>query len=497
MERYIITIDVGTTAIKGVLLTTDLDVVGEHTVELTTYNRNGHVEQDPRQWYTATQGICKEFLSAGIQPQAIEALCFSGQMQDVICIDDALQPVANAILYSDFRASAEAEEILDDHPQLSMLTGNQLDGSIPLAKLFWLRRHAPQILVATRTILFSAKDYVVARLCGNLCTDVTTAATTSLMDIDTKTWIGSLLTEYDIPVSLLPDLHYAHDLAGTLTAQAAGETGLALGTKVFVGTGDAGATTLASGICRPGELNINLGTTGWVAAISDSVHPSPGVFNLAAMPVGRYINVVPFLNAGNVHRWICSILGRDDDGYDYVENLLGKIPQPAPEGLFCLPYLSGERFPVADSTVRGSITGITNTTAAADLAQAALEGVAFALRQGLELFGLVPTTISLIGGGARSVAWCRIFANVLGREIRVFDESEYLPAMATASAALFTKETGPDYESFLMQLKQKIGYTTYGPTAELATIYDKRYEAFKRLYPLLKQVYQENESVNE
>lgn len=490
MERHVITIDIGTTAVKGVLMTDSLKIEAAYSVEITTLRTAGRIEQSPAQWYDAFKIVCNKLLvESGCGPKDIAAICFSGQMQDVICVDEHRKAVGNAILYSDFRATEEAREIRERIPDLQRITGNGLDGSIPAAKLLWLAGNDRETLRRTWRILFSAKDFLISSLCGDAYTDMTTAATAGLMDIHAKTWNGRLVDCCGIDPTIMPELASGDTLAGELTEQAAKETGLKQGTKIFVGTGDAGATTLASGICKPGELNINLGTTGWVAAISDRISTSPGVFNLVAMDGERYINVVPFLNAGNIHRWLCDVLGRNGDGYEYIETLLMGDTTPTREGLLCLPYFSGERFPVADDKIRGSFIGIDTETTASDLAKATLEGVAYALRQGLGQLALVPSEISLIGGGAKSMAWRSILTNVLGHPVTVFDDGTYLPAMATASAYLLHEGICDSYESFVSMMQETVGRTVMEPTGSAIQTYERRFSSYVRLYPCLKTLY--------
>ena len=207
------------------------------------------------------------------------------------------------------------------------ITGNRCDGSLPLPKLVWLREERPELFARTRHILISSKDYLIARLTGACIGDVTACSTAGAMDIRCKCWSRELLDAAGAEEAMFPRLLASQERAGGVLPEAAAACGYAPGTPVFAGTGDAGATTLASGIAAPGQYNVNLGTSGWVAAVSDGpLAGQPGVFNLAAMPRGRYINVVPFLNAGNVHGWMAGLAagfaGRDGADFDRLGELL-------------------------------------------------------------------------------------------------------------------------------------------------------------------------------
>jgi xylulokinase len=417
----------------------------------------------------------------------------SGQMQDLIPVDEDIRPVCNAILYSDGRAESQAKEISDriGAEAIEKSTGNHFDGSMPFAKLLWLKENRPDIYAASDKLLFSSKDYVTARLTGNRTTDVTSASTAGLMDIRQKCWNFSWMKEMGLDSRKLPDVLYAEDPVGTVTAKASAESGFAAGTPVYAGTGDAGATTLAGGIVSDGEFNINLGTSGWIACVSADTLEKPGVFNLAAMQKGLYINVVPFLNAGNVHRWISEILASDADfdrRYKYIDDLLN-LSEAGSNGVLFLPYIAGERFPVMDTAVKGGFVGIMPETTKQDLARSVLEGVAFSVRQGLEAIGRTPLSISLIGGGARVPAWCGILADVLGHDINVCEGAEYLPSAATAGAVLAGQGRISGYAPYIDSLLKAGENVRYTPVSENVRRYNRQYASYLKLYPAFRLIY--------
>jgi xylulokinase len=233
---------------------------------------------------------------------------------------------------------------------------------------------------------------------------------------------------------------------------------------------------------------VYLGTSGWIAAISRDVLSRPGVFNLAAIPPELYINVVPFLNAGEVHNWISGILGQGPDSYDQIDSLLEKS-EPGSGGLLFLPYLSGERFPVMDPKIRGAYVGLGNETGPAQMARACLEGVAFSIRQGLQAIGPGGAEkISLIGGGARTPVWRQILADALQSPITVLgDHSEYLPSVALAAAVFIDQGLAETYEEFAASLGDPRENRRYVPAA--AEIMDAQYRRYLKLYPALRGLF--------
>lgn len=512
--------DIGTTAVKAVVTAKDgREVLFCTSVEIHTLMEGGHMEQRPEEWYEAFLKVSKMILGR-FGKEAVTALIFSGQMQDVIPVSRDGRALCNAILYSDGRAADEAKRIQQvmerktakeyrtrrDVIQASaagqdtgknidpvfQITGNHLDGSIPLAKILWLKENNPELYEKTAAFLISSKDYVIARLTGNFIGDVTACSTAGAMDLNKKDWNLDLIRAAGLDEKKFPKLLYAHEAAGVISTMAAGESGYLPGTVVFAGTGDAGATTLASGILNPGEYNINLGTSGWVAAVSDRIMDcNGGGFNLAAMQPGKYINVVPFLNGGNVHRFVSSLFTPKEDGrepdYGQMSGLL-KRSEAGSHGVMCLPYLAGERFPVMDSEVRGAFFGIGMDTAREDMARSALEGVAFSIRQGMEIMAFPPEKISVIGGGAKEPVWCQILSDVIGRTVCVYEQPDVLPALAIASSVLLSSGRIKGYEDFIRGLQEDGNCRVFHPEPETVKLYDRLYEKYKMLYPTVKDV---------
>lgn len=489
---YIATFDIGTTALKGALISTEGNSVKEKSVPLETIFDRDRKEQCPLDWYAVFCEISNYFFNDGFRPDEILGIVMSGQMQDLILVAKDGQPVSNAVLYSDGRAELQAKTIAGQigMERIENSTGNHFDGSMPFPKLLWMKQNEPSLYAAADKVLISSKDYAIARLTGEFITDVTSASTTGLMDIQKKCWNLAWMESIGLDPDKLPKICYAEERVGTVNEKASAESGFAAGTPVYAGTGDAGATTLASGISVDGDFNINLGTSGWIACLSKDIMRKAEVFNLAAMQKNTYINVVPFLNAGNVHQWISGILAPDTEPgckYEYVDRLLLQSIAGS-NGVLFLPYLAGERFPVMDTAIKGGFAGITQETTRQDLARSVLEGVAFSIRQGLEAIGRSPNKISIIGGGARVRVWCQILADVLDHSIYVYGGSEYLPAAAVAGAVLIGQGRIPDYVSFIDSLLESSGSSCYTPYKETTDFYDRIYANYLKVYPAFKSI---------
>ena len=491
--RYIATFDIGTTAVKGVLVSILGKSVANYSVNIPTIFHGEFKEQDPRDWYNAFCEISRKMVMT-VNAKEITGIIMSGQMQDLILVDKERKPIRNAILYSDSRAMSQAEEIINlfGKEYLKDITGNNYDGSLSFPKLLWMKQNEPEIYARIDKVLISSKDYIIAQLTGECCGDYTSCSTAGLMNIKTKSWDITLLDKFNIDVGLFPNLHPSHERVGRLNSIASQATGFSMNTIVYAGVGDAGATTLASGISTKGQFNINLGTSGWVATVSDSVmNQELGVFNLAAMPEDTYINVVPFFNAGNVHKWISSIFTRDHEkneiDYEYVNHLLENSTVGS-QGLLFLPYLVGERFPVVDTNVKGCYIGLTPKTSTEDMVRACLEGVAYSIKQGIDSIGESPVSVSIIGGGARVEKWCQIISDVLATEVHVYLQSETLPALAIASAVLLSEGLITNYEEFTKTLQQQEYCRIYQANEDNKSIYQRNYRNFLKVYPAIKDL---------
>ena len=469
--------DIGTSAIKCVILDKNQSVMYTAKKEITTIYKENFIEQDPDEWYEAFCTILHDYHKETQKVQNITSITFSGQMQDVICIDKEGNSVRPVIMYNDQRGMPYLHMI----PQaIATKTTVEMNGTIPLLKILWLKEHEKENYNSTYKILNSAKDYIIGKLTDTFISDVTSLSTSGMLSIKEKAYVEELST-LGINTSILPKIYYADEIVGNVTPKASAETLLSQKVEVYAGCGDAGATTLASGIINNGELNINLGTSGWIASISKTTRQ--GVFNLAAINRDSYINVIPILNAGSVHKWITHLLfPNDTDPYQKLHTLLCTSTNIQTK-LLCLPYLVGERFPVADNSIRGSFLGLEGNTSHRDLAISALEGVAFSLKQGLEKLEVNPTKISLIGGGAKESVWNQIFANIFNITITVFPDSEYLPSIALASSILLGMGKISSYQEYIDSLLIKQGCERYTPQIDKGKYYQEKYEKFKQLYP--------------
>lgn len=494
--KYTAAFDIGTTSVKGILVSRDGAVEQEADVSLHThYPSDGRVEQHPEDWLDAVARLAQGWWLNGITPEEVAVVTFSGQMQNTIPIDRGGKPVRPAILYSDARAGEQAENMLQRFGDaIRQKTANPFDGTMTLSKIEWLAEQEPEHYARTAHIFISSKDYVIHHLTGACVTDPTTAATTGMMDLEQRMWIPEIFEHTSIQPEILPELTAADEPAGRIHAEGAARTGFCQGTPVLCGAGDAGATTMGAGAVNPGEMYAYLGTTGWIAIPTDRVdRQGSGIFHLAHYPRHLLIAVAPLLNVGNAHRWATRLFSEQtgDSAYEELERRMQRS-QPGAGGVQFLPYLNGERCPVQDPNATGSYIGLKADTTRDDMARAVLEGVSYAMRQIMDtlLQDQPYDQLTLIGGGSKSRVWCQLLADICGVRVGVPENADYLPSLGGAAAGFRYLGWVSSYEAFARLLKSGQKRAVYQPNTDLEEVYEEGYRQFLKLYPALRPLFE-------
>ncbi|WP_162990176.1 xylulokinase [Mesobacillus foraminis] len=485
---YIAVFDIGTTAIKGLLLDREGGIVHERSFPVQTFNgEKNRQEQNPEEWWQGVVNISREWFDINkINPESVKAITFSGQMEDVILIKGG-EKTTKAILYSDHRAGKEAEIVRQQFPDFHHVTGNSVYASTPVAKLVWLKTHA---LPAEKVhVVFSAKDYIIYKMTGAILTDHVTAATTGLMNIETRKWQTEFMGVLGLnEVFHLPKLASPGQVAGKMNEAGAGQTGFRRGTPVLCGAGDAGASTLGAGAINEGDCYLYIGTTGWMAIPTKDGSPKEnGIFTLAHAVHDLNIAIAPVLNAGNVHSWAMESLAGIED-FALFDKEVQKSP-PGANSLFFLPYLNGERCPIQDSDAKGAFWGIGPRTTKADFARAVLEGICYSLKQITELLAGHGGTMTLIGGGAKSPVWCQLLADMTSRPVRVPEHTEYLPSLGMGATAFAYLGWVKDESEFVRLHIESAPAKTYVPDEGNVRFYQKQYQTYVKLYPAMEKIY--------
>ncbi|MEA2251004.1 MAG: xylulokinase [Solirubrobacteraceae bacterium] len=468
----LIGLDVGTSSTKGVAIdqTGAVLAVAERGHRLST-PRPGWSEQDPDDWWRAAVGVLEELDAAGSA-----GIGLSGQMHGLVALDAADRPLRPAILWNDGRTQAQCEEIEArvGLERLVELTGNRALAGFTAPKLLWLAEHEPDVHARIAHVLLP-KDYVRLRLTGEHATDVADASGTLLFDVAGRRWSEEVIGALDVDPAWLPTVHEAPVVSGVTHG----------GVPVAAGAGDQAAGALGVGVvAEGGPAAVALGTSGVVFAALDRYAHDPAARVHAfchAVPGAWHVMGVMLSAAGSL-AWL-----RDAIGATYEELLTGAAAwEPGVEGALFAPYLAGERTPHADPAARGAFTGLSLRHDAGALARAVLEGVAFGLRDALDLvedLGGRPATGRVSGGGARSELWLSIIASVLelALEVTVVDEG------AAYGAALLGGVAAGVWDGPRQAVDACVHVTrTVEPRPDWVQAYAPVRERFRALYPALR-----------
>jgi xylulokinase len=470
-------IDVGTSAVKGLAIDPDGAVLAteEAAYPLST-PRPGWSEQDPEAWWRAADIVLAKLTKAAGAPAGIG---LSGQMHGLVALDANDRVLRPAILWNDQRTRAECEEIEDTIglARLIALTGNRALTGFTAPKLLWLRRHEPDVYAKIARIALP-KDYVRLRLTGELATDVSDASGTLLLDVANRTWSDEVLRALNIDPAWLPRVLESPARSGETRE----------GTPVAAGGGDQAAGALGVGVDRPGPVSVALGTSGVVFAALDAfaADPQARVHAFCHAVPGAWHAMGVMLSAAGSLAWLRDAAA-PGTGYDTLLTEADAWHAGA-EGLIFLPYLAGERTPYADPDARGAFVGLSVRHDRGALVRAVLEGVAFGLRDSLDLteeLGGRSQLGRISGGGARSDLWARIIASVLEIPLEpvAVDEGAAFGAAILGGVAA---KVWPDVHTAVAATVRP--GNQIDPVREWIPIYKQQRERFRALYPALRAV---------
>lgn len=485
---FVIGIDTSTTATKAILLDRRGTVVG---VGSSSYDYQAPhplwSEQDPRLWWDATIAAVRQVMrEQGVAADEVEAVGLTGQMHGSVLLDDEGEVVRPAILWNDQRTAAECDEIrrLVGPERLIEVTGNDALTGFTAPKLLWVRRHEPDNWAKVRHVLLP-KDYVRFRLTDGFAVDVADGSGTILFDLAARTWSPEMLAALDLDPSFLPPTFEGPVVTGGVTKAAAEATGLRAGTPVVAGGGDQTANAVGVGAVSPGVVALSLGTSGVVFATTagPSIEARGRVHAFCHAVPGRWHMMGVMLSAAGSLRWLREALA-PTLSFDHLVAGAAEVAAGS-DGLLFLPYLTGERTPHPDPLARGAFVGLTVRHDLRHLTRAVLEGVAFGLRDGLDLMtkaGVsVPSQIRASGGGTRSQLWRQILADVLEAEIATVSTEEG----AAFGAGLLATVGAGWFATVEAAAAAAVSVSPGADPSGLAATYREAHNRFRQLYPAL------------
>ena len=502
-ESFYIGIDLGTSAMKGILTDERGTIVRQATATYDViYPQNGWTEQNPSDWIVALNNVFAELLCVGKNcnkcdindclsakngtlnlANDVKGISFGGQMHGLVALDKHGEVIRPCILWNDGRTekqTAYLNEVVGKQT-LSELTGNIAFAGFTAPKLLWLKENEPDNFARIDKIMLP-KDYLAYYLSGVVATDYSDASGTLLLDVKNKSWSQKMANVCGISLQNLPELHESYDVIGTIKHDIAARFGM-YDVKVVIGAGDNAAAAIGTGTVNDGDCNVSLGTSGTIFVCQDkfSVDGNNALHSFAHAN-GKWHLMGCILSAASCRKWwLGDILETCDYATD--EQQLSNVDSG---NVIFLPYLSGERSPHNDVNAKGAFVGLTATTTRAQMSRAVLEGVAFAIRDCYEVAksnGLKITSTNLCGGGARSATWRQIFANVLEIPVHIL-ATEQGPSYGAAILAMVGcgayKDVAEATEQ-MVSVKQ-----TIFPNPQNVAKYQKKYETFTKLYTLLK-----------
>ena len=427
-------IDIGTSGVKAVIVDDAQALVSTASAPLSVSRpRPLWSEQDPSDWWRAT-GEAVRRLDADARAK-VRAIGLSGQMHGATLLDaqgDVLRP---AILWNDGRSAANCAAMAEALPELTDITGNLAMPGFTAPKLHWVREHEPDIFARVAKVLLP-KDYVRWLMSGVFASDMSDSAGTLWMDVSKRDWSDEMLALTGLDRSHMPELFEGSEATGTLSADVAASWGMAR-VPIAAGGGDNAAGAVGSGVVRPGEGFVSLGTSGVVFLADDAYRPNTdgAVHTFCHALPGLWHQMSVILSAASAVDFVASMTGFSSPGELYEQTAAAAKPGTGP---VFLPYLTGERTPHNDANAKGAFFGLTASHTPLDLAQAALEGVAFALADGVDVLrdaGARIDSLSVIGGGARSDWWGRIIASAMDLPLTYREAGEVGPAFGAARLA--------------------------------------------------------------
>ena len=481
-------VDLGTSAVKLLLM----DETGKiHNIVSKEYPISfphpGWSEQNPEDWFAESMEGMKELIAECDKSQ-VAGIGFGGQMHGLVALDAEDQVIRPAILWNDGRTTKETEYLNEEigRETLSKYTANIAFAGFTAPKILWMKENEPDKFARISKIMLP-KDYLAYRLSGVHCTDYSDASGMLLLDVEHKCWSKEMIEICGISEEQLPKLFESYEVVGTLKGEIASELGLSEQVRVVAGAGDNAAAAVGTGTVGEGKCNISLGTSGTIFISSKNFgvdeHNALHSFDHAD---GNYHLMGCMLSAASCNKWwMDEILRTKEYGEEQK-----KITKLGENNVFYLPYLMGERSPHNDPKARATFTGMTMDTTREDMTQAVLEGVAFGLRDSLEVarnLGIKIERTKICGGGAKSPLWKKIIANVMNLKVDVI-ESEEGPGYGGAMLAAVGCGAFASVEDAAEKLVKVVD--TIEPEVELVEKYEERYQQFKKIYPAMKELFQ-------
>lgn len=491
MPTYLLGIDIGTTSTKVVVIDSAGGILAEASrPSVLTSREPTWAEEDTEQWWQNLRVVVPEVLEkAGLHPADIAGIGVSGMVPTLILTGADGQVLRTSIQQNDARAVEEIDQMRAQTNTAEVLekTGSAITQQSIGPKLLWLRHHEPALIDRARHVMGSY-DYIVLRLTGKYSIERNWAMESGLFDFRRQDWDNQLLSLAGIDRSWLGKVHWPAEVVGQVTSQAAQATGLLAGTPVVAGSADHIASAFSAGVREPGDLLVKLGGAGDILFCLDQPEMDPRLFLDYHVIPGKYLINGCMASSGSLIRWF-----RDQfaPGVEYAELDREAAAIPAgSEGLVLLPYFLGEKTPLNDPMARGTLVGLTLTHTRGHIYRAVLEGIAYGFNHHLVVLaehGFVPTRVRLTNGGAHSLLWRQVTADVLGLPL---EQVAHHPGSSLGAAFVAGKGVGAFKDWSEIEKYIEIATVTQ-PIPENHARYQRLFRIYREVYENLKCVYPE------
>lgn len=480
-------VDLGTSAVKLLLMDEEGKICKIVSREYPLYFPHpGWSEQNPEDWFAQSMEGIRE-LTADCDKSQVKGISFGGQMHGLVALDAQDKVIRPAILWNDGRTGKQTDYLnqVIGKDKLSKYTANIAFAGFTAPKILWMKENEPDNFARINKIMLP-KDYLAYMLSGSFCTEYSDASGMLLLDVEHKCWSEEMMDICGITKEQLPKLYESWEVVGTLMKDVAEQLGLSEDVKVIAGAGDNAAAAVGTATVGDGGCNISLGTSGtlFISSAKFGVDENNALHSFAHAD-GNYHLMGCMLSAASCNKWWMDDIIKTKA---YQEEQAG-ITGLGENRVFYLPYLMGERSPHNDPDARAAFIGMSMDTTREDMTLAVLEGVAFGLRDSLEVarsIGVSPERTKICGGGAKSPLWRKIIANVMNMKVDII-ESEEGPGYGAAILAAVGCGVFSSVEEAAKKLVKVIA--TEEPDAELTAKYEERYQKFRKFYPALRGMF--------
>ena len=493
--NYLMGIDLGTSSVKVIVIDEYGKILAQASEKYPILTPSpSWAEQDPDRWWSATRNAIRKALqSPNLERAEIKAIGFSGQMHGAVFLDSSLKPLRPAIIWADARSSPQCEEIrrkLGEERIIEILSNPIMPGFMA-PSLLWVKENEPSIYERIHKVILP-KDYIRFKLTGSLATDFSDASATLLFDVRRRCWSEEAISELGFREDFFPELRESAEVVGELSREVAEELSLNKGVEVVTGGGDSPVSAVGCGLIEAGMVSVNIGSAGQVFAVLKEFKMDP------KLRIHTFCHAAPdtwymqgaILSAGITLDWLIEKLGLKSPLEQMSLNPYDKLVEEASrvrkgsEGLIFLPYLLGERSPHMDPDARGAFIGLSLTHGRAHLVRAVMEGVAFALRDSLEILkelGIAVSEITIRGGGGRIKLWRQIIADVFNCRVKTAAVEE-----AAFGAAILAGIGAKVYRGFEDAIRRTVRMGESCEPSPGREVYDELYEVYRSLYPALR-----------